>query len=618
MKTCKSITLVTITTILLLYSSLVNGRIFSSGPEIEYKVNESVPVYMNMMRSDLMWYDYYYKGLYPQPKKIEDHDSFIFNLSGNKKRTSLIQIDSFLQNIPCTPLVKGNTTESSYTTLSAPQSNDFINLIKNQFRAHFYIDDLPIGHRFGDNLNYLGYSMGLHLNNQTVIYNHLDITIYYNEVPGVDSGSAGDRKFWLVGVNVIVLSVDYTKTPLSMCNTPNYTLALTEDTENKVLFTYSVNFTPLDVTWNDRFDIYYSNYSSFVTTSIIYGFLLVLILSLAVVVIFMRIYKKNAYGILGADESGWKAIYADVFRSPNNFMTFSIITGFGVQIVASAFILMVFSVGGFLSIANPGGLSFAIIIIFSTCSIFNGYVSMRTYIMMGGTRKTYNAVMTAFLLPGLSLILVFIGNIQIWSNKYTYAATGFDVFIVLLLWLFLSVPLSLMSSYFVKNWPPSGYPCATNHIPRFIPITKWYHNTAIQSFLSGVIPFGIINNQLFFFLSGIVRNTHYQYSYGFGFSLILMIISIIELNIIIEFYQLSMENYSWWWRSLLGPSSTGFYTFVYFVYFGISKMYHGGANFYYFILSLIFSLLVAFFCSSISFLCSLWFTKKIYSTLHFE
>ncbi|KAN0038364.1 hypothetical protein ACTA71_000539 [Dictyostelium dimigraforme] len=599
---------------------------------------------MNNIRSGLSMYNYY-DYPFPRPSSIEYRQSFTSKLAGDLSSTSLYDEVS-LHTSSCKALGE----PFNYTLEDV---NKLKYLIDKKFRINFFIDDLPIGELFknnklvdyiGSNSNssestekeeesssldtekehiYLGYPIGFKYNSKYYLYNHLRIFINSSEV-NTDSTSTttSDKGFFTIrSVNVEPYScvgciID---SGIGVEISPE----LFED-GRKVLsiqYTYSTRETSSNGKPEQRWSIYYVNQYEVSNIAIVMSFAIVLAVSVCLAIIFLKIFRKTnskTYTQLSPDDGGWKSIYADVFRSPNNFMTFSIIIGFGVQIVTSLFILMVFSVAGLTSIATPGGMAIASILTFSFTGIFNGYSSMRTYIMLGGTRKLYNSVITTTLLPFTILLLMFIGYFQVWSNHFTYGASAGTVFFVLAMWLFVCVPCSLLSSYFVRTWPPAEYPVRTNPIPRFIPQAKWYQNQYLHMILGGAIPFVIIFTELSFFLSSWVLGEHYSYSLSFALTFILMIVSIVETNMIFEYYQLSLENYNWWWRSLLGPMTTGLYTFIYFIYFGITRIETSGVGFYYFMFSLVFSLLMSLFCSSIGFLGNLWFTKKIYSTLHFD
>ncbi|KAM9995174.1 hypothetical protein ACTFIY_001363 [Dictyostelium cf. discoideum] len=643
-----------IVVLLLLFFSnnLIDSRYISYSKPNHYKTNDKIPVYVSNSNSSSSSSS---SSNNNSKNTIEYKQSFMSKLAGDLNSTSLYDEVSLHTSVDCIALGK----PINYTL---DDVNKLIYLIDKHFRINFFIDDLPIGELFKNNRLveykdvidsksseitsssskeeeeeeeeeedtekdhiYLGHPIGFKYNSKYYLYNHLRIVINSSEVNTDSTSTTSEKGFFIIqSVNVEPFSCVDCKINSGIGVEISPELFNDDKTKNlTVQYTYTIPNQTTTTTnkSSQRWSLYYVNQFKLSNIAIVMSFIIVLAISACLVIILLKIFRKTnskTYTQLSPDDGGWKSIYADVFRSPNNFMTFSIIVGFGVQIVASLFILMVFSVAGLTSIATPGGMAIASILIFSFTGIFNGYSSMRTYIMLGGTRKLYNSVITTTLIPFTILLLMFIGYFQVWSNKFTYGASIGTVFFILAMWLFVCVPCSLLSSYFVRTWPPAEYPVRINPIPRFIPTAKWYQNQYVHMILGGVIPFVIIFTELSFFLSSWVLGEHYSYSLSFALTFILMIISIVETNMIIEYYQLSLENYNWWWRSLLGPMVTGLYTFIYFIYFGFTRIETEGVGFYYFMFSLVFSILVSLFCSSIGFLGNLWFTKKIYSTLHFD
>lgn len=56
------------------------------------------------------------------------------------------------------------------------------------------------------------------------------------------------------------------------------------------------------------------------------------------------------------DESGWKLVAGDVFRSPTNAMALCVHVGSGVQIISTAVVTLALASLGFLSPASRGAL----------------------------------------------------------------------------------------------------------------------------------------------------------------------------------------------------------------------------------------------------------------------
>merc|ERR1712045_464715 len=136
----------------------------------------------------------------------------------------------------------------------------------------------------------------------------------------------------------------------------------------------------------------------------------------------------------------------------------------------------------------------------------------------------------------------------------------------------------------------------------------------------GMLPFGAVFTELFFIMSSLWQH---QFYYLFGFlALVLgiLIVTCAEISIALMYFQLTSEDYNWWWRSFFTSGSSGGYVFLYSImYFSTSLsiektvsiiLYFG----YMGILSSIFFLLTG----SIGALASFYFVKVIYGSIKID
>merc|ERR1712146_310126 len=92
------------------------------------------------------------------------------------------------------------------------------------------------------------------------------------------------------------------------------------------------------------------------------------------------------------------------------------------------------------------------------------------------------------------------------------------------------------------------------------------------SMIGGVLPFGAVFTELFFILSSIWQH---QFYYLFGFLLLVMIILIItcvEISIALTYFQLTSEDYNWWWRSFFSSGTSGIYVFLYALLYKATRL----------------------------------------------
>merc|ERR1712146_282251 len=142
------------------------------------------------------------------------------------------------------------------------------------------------------------------------------------------------------------------------------------------------------------------------------------------------------------------------------------------------------------------------------------------------------------------------------------------MFVLLLMWFGISVPLVFVGAFFGFKAPVKENPVRTNEIPRQIPLQAWYMGGAFNVLMGGILPFGVIFIELFFIMTSVWLQRFY---YVFGFLALVMLILIVtcaEISVVLCYFQLCNEDYHWWWRSFLNSGAAGLYLLGYsFVYF---------------------------------------------------
>merc|ERR1712151_1462383 len=90
--------------------------------------------------------------------------------------------------------------------------------------------------------------------------------------------------------------------------------------------------------------------------------------------------------------------------------------------------------------------------------------------------------------------------------------------------------------------------------------------------VGGVLPFGAVFAELFFIMSSLWQH---QFYYLFGFLalvLIILIVTCAEIAIALTYFQLTSEDYHWWWRSFLSSASSAIYVFLYSVLYFTTRL----------------------------------------------
>merc|ERR1711939_988559 len=211
-------------------------------------------------------------------------------------------------------------------------------------------------------------------------------------------------------------------------------------------------------------------------------------------------------------------------------------------------------------------------LLFTFMGVFAGYTSARLYKMFNGEDWKKTTLLTAFMYPGILFMIFFLLNLFIWEQKSSGAVPFTTMFALLVLWFGISVPLVFLGSYFGFRKPATELPVRTNQIPRQIPTQPWFIQPVFTSLVGGVLPFGAVFTELFFIMSSLWQHQTY---YLFGFlSLVLMILIVTcaEVSIALTYFQLTSEDYNWWWRSFFSSASSALYVFLYSILYFSSRL----------------------------------------------
>jgi len=320
------------------------------------------------------------------------------------------------------------------------------------------------------------------------------------------------------------------------------------------------------------------------------------------------------------DDSGWKQVHGDVFRPPPHIIFFASLIGSGYQLA----ILVLFVI--FLSILGTyyrgrGTVVTAFIICYAFTSFVAGYGSGSFYARNGGKQWIKSMILTAGLFPGVCFAIAFFLNfIAIAYNSLATIPIG-TMFVITLIWAFISFPLTLLGTVIGKNWSgTSDNPCRVTPAPRIIPDKKWYLQPWVNACLGGILPFGSIFIEMYFIFTSF---WHYEYYYVYGFMLLVYIILVIVsicVTIVSTYFLLNSEDYRWQWTSFLSSASTAVYVFLYAVYYFFQKTKMSGffQTCFYFGYMIMFCFGLGILCGAIGFLGTSHFVKRIYRNVKIE
>ena len=403
--------------------------------------------------------------------------------------------------------------------------------------------------------------------------------------------------------------------------------------QTEIRFTYSVRFVESNVRWATRFDTLLkvsSGRKKMQMFAIINSMMLALFLTALLAVVLFRTLRRDCarYGISAGDiiddfnddfdnDVGWRLLRGDVFRAPTAGGMLSVLCGSGAQLVLVSLITLVFVLLGIVSPHRRGNLITGLLLIWVLSSGFGGYVAARLHKAMGGIRWRLVTFGVAIVLPGIAFSTFFVVNLFMWMMGSTGAAPFLTMFLLLFLWLGVSVPLAFAGTYLGYRRKAYDFPVRTNQIPRPIPRQPAYLSTPCVYLVAGILPFGVVCIELRVILNSIYLDEFYHF---FGFLVAVMTVLAItcaEVSVVVVFVKLSNCDYGWWWNSWLSSASSGGYVFLYSVYYLLTSP---GAdpknvvsNFLFLAYCTLGSLCFSLLTGTIGFLSSLAFVRRIYS-----
>ncbi|CAE7895689.1 TMN9, partial [Symbiodinium necroappetens] len=123
-----------------------------------------------------------------------------------------------------------------------------------------------------------------------------------------------------------------------------------------------------------------------------------------------------------------------------------------------------------------------------------------------------------------------------------------------------------------KLWVSARVPFHSRGELRQIPAQAWFMQPLFTCAIGGILPFGAVFTELFFIMSSLWQH---QFYYLFGFLalvLVILLITCAEISIALTYFQLTAENYNWWWRSFLASGSSAVYVFLYSMMYFSSRL----------------------------------------------
>jgi len=587
---------------------------YMDGSKVELKVNK-----LTSVKTQLPYR--YYVLPYCQPSQIHvSAENLGEILLGDSIENSLYDIQMNV-NVSCAKLCDRQLTDEDKAM--------FRRMIDHEYLVNWLVDNLPSAMKYqqkGGALTYTnGFPVGLKVDGVYYVHNHIQIGLHYHSDPSEFQGSR------VVGFEVFPLSIQQTHEEgvgsISCGDMEDPVPHLDLMKQAGITYSYDVVWLPSPVRWASRWDNYLKMHEGQIHWfSIVNSLMIVLFLSGMVAMILLRTLHRDIakYNEMDADDSaeetGWKLVHGDVFRKPPHSKALAVSIGSGIQLLVCSAVTLVFSAIGFLSPVHRGSILQGMLLLFTFAGILAGYCSARFYKMWKGEDWKKTTLLTAFMYPGTVFGIFFVLNLFIWGTKSSGAVPFTTMFALLVLWFGISVPLVFLGAFFGFKKGPISLPVRTNQIPRQVPAQPWYIGGVFSCLVGGVLPFAGVFTELFFIMSSIWQH---QFYYLFGFLMLVIVILVItcaEISITLAYFQLTNEDYNWWWRSFFTSAASAVYIFGYSCLYFFTRMQIGhyvGALLYFgymFVISYTFALITG----SVGFTATFFFVRTIYGSIKID
>lgn len=614
----------------------------------DFTEGEALNIFANKMvsRQNRLPYDYFSLPFCrPSPERVENatrsKDSGRLGigqiLQGERARLTPYQVN-VLKEVPCETVCTAN--------FSVAELNLFATRTVKGYRVRLMLDDLPVVVRDGKGNYRLGYPLGNPSASSAVleITNHLAFTIMYHvpdeyEQLAIAAGYTNKEKVYrIVGFEVSPMSVARNVCPKSGTLEMNAgPLVFSADQKLRqprpITFSYSVHFVESNVRWATRYDTLLkvsSGRQKMQMFAIINSMMLALFLTASLAIVLFRTLRRDCarYGLGAGDliedfhddfdnDVGWRMLRGDVFRAPAGAGMLSVLCGSGAQLVVVTFVTLLCVLLGIVSPHRRGNLVTGLLSLWICSSGFGGYVAARLHKAMGGVRWKMVTFGVALVLPGIAFGTFFVVNLFLWMMGSTGAAPFLTMFLLLFLWLGVSVPLAFGGTYLGYRRKAYDFPVRTNQIPRPIPRQPRHLSGPIIHLVAGMVPFGVVCIELRVILNSIYLEEFYHF-FGFLIAVLsILAVTCAEVSVVVVFIKLSNCDYGWWWNSWFASASSGGYVMMYSVYYLLTSP---GAdpknvvsNFLFLAYSTLSSMCFALVTGSIGFLSALAFVRRIYS-----
>eukprot|EP00117_Sycon_ciliatum_P021350 scpid61340/ scgid18742/ Transmembrane 9 superfamily member 1 len=402
--------------------------------------------------------------------------------------------------------------------------------------------------------------------------------------------------------------------------------------ELKIPFTYSLSWADTSTKYKNRDELtkrtkFFHDNVEIHWLSIFNSLLLTVMLMAFMAFILMRVLNNDMarYNSNNPEEDmedlGWKVLHGDVFRFPAHKSFLCALLGCGTQFLTLAVGIVVMACFDLFNIHNHGSMATAGVFLYAMTCCISGYVSSRFFRMLDGHRWAWNIILTSSLFSLPFFIVWSVINSVAWYNQSTQALPFTTIFLLMLVWLFIGFPLTVIGGITGRNHADVfNPPCRTKNIPREIPPLSFLHRLPVRMLIGGFLPFSSVSVELYYVFSTMWGRQVYTL-YGILLLVFVILVSMtVCLSVVQTYFQLRGGDYRWWWQSIVSAGSTGFFVFAYAVFYFYWRSQMSGTlqTVQYFGYAVLICYVFFLTQGTISFFSSLFFTRYIYSRLRMD
>lgn len=261
-----------------------------------------------------------------------------------------------------------------------------------------------------------------------------------------------------------------------------------------------------------------------------------------------------------------------------------------------------------------------VVVLYCMTSFVSGYTAVRLYRQMHGKDWTRCIMLTASLFPAPVVCVFMWVNTIAMMHRSTSALPFTAILTVLALFIFISLPLTVVGGSMAKKYASDDFdaPTRTTKVAREIPTEiPWYKSRFFQLLIAGFLPFSAIYIELHYIFASMWGHQIYTLFGILFLAFILLVIVTSFIAVALVYFQLAREDHRWWWAAYINGGMTGLFIYVYSFYFYFHRTGMSGAlqgSFYFGYMAVI-SFGFFLMLGSASFQCSLVFVRYIYSRI---